>query len=79
MMPGRESKRRRKMEDEKQEEGGLTLVDISKMGNAYGHPYGVQLMGNRFASVTFYILVKTHNRSNEQHEQNRVIQQNRVV
>ena len=52
---GRETKRRRK-EDEREvdskDDVGLTLTQIAKMGNAYGHPYGVQLLGNRFASKT---------------------------
>ena len=53
---GRETKRRRKEEvrDSKDDgdDVGLTLTEIAKIGNTYGHPYGVQLLGNRFASET---------------------------
>ena len=53
---GRETKRRRKEEErdeyDSKDDVGLTLTQIAKIGNTYGHPYGVQLLGNRFASKT---------------------------
>ena len=52
-MLGRETKRRRKEEEsegDSKDDVGLTLTQIAKIGNTYGHPYGVQLLGNKFAS-----------------------------